>query len=143
VNRWRRDVSSGRRERRKNVYGKRSRRGSPGTAADRLIAELEFEFDLVRLERYMSDLERKDERLVEKIDALKAGIEPSARASEHEGFRDTGPIRRWGPTLATEGKIFWLKSRRNRLAEEWRRCSIIADDIRFALRVTGVGSPRV
>ena len=125
------------------MYGKRSRRGRPGTVADQLIAELEFEFDLVRLERYMSDLERKDERLVEKIDALKARIEPSTRASEHAGFQDTGLIRRWGRTLATRGKIFWLKARRNRLAEEWRRCSIIADDIRFALRVTGVGSLRV
>jgi len=125
------------------VYGKRSRRGDPGTAADRLIAELESEFDLMRLERYMSELERKDERLVEEIDALKARIEPPTRTSGRPSLRDTGLIRRWGGALATVGRIFWLKARRNRLAEEWRRCSIVADDIRFALRVMGVGSPRV
>jgi len=128
--------------RRTNVYGKRSRRGSPDAIADQLITELEYEFDLMRLERYMSDLERKDECLVEKIDAQKARIEPSTRASGYAVIRDTSLIRQWGRMLATEGRVFWLKARRKKLAEEWRRCSAVASDIRFGLRVTGVRSPQ-
>jgi hypothetical protein len=122
-----------------NVYRKRLQRGSPDVIADQLITELESEFDLMRLERYLADLERKDERLVEKIDALKASIEP--RASGYAGLRDTGLIRRWGRMLATEGRIFWLRARRKRLAEKWRRCSTLASDIRFGLHVTGMRSP--
>ena len=125
-----------------NVYGKRSQRGSPNAIADQLITELESEFDLMRLERHMADLERKDERLVEKMDVLKARIEGPTRASAYAARHDASLIRRWGRMLATEGEIFWLKSQRKRLAEEWRRCSALADDIRFGLRVTGVESPR-
>ena len=124
------------------MNGKRSRTASPGAIANRLIADLESEFDLVRLESYMSDLERNDERLVETIAVLRARIEPPAHASGYTGLRDTGLIRRWGRTLATEGRILWLQSRRKRLGEEWRRCSALASDIRFGLRVTGVRSPR-
>jgi hypothetical protein len=122
------------------VNGKRSQRGSPDTIAERLITELESEFDLMRLERHMADLERKDERLVEKMDALKASIEP--HASGYAVLRDTGLTRRWGRMLATEGRIFWLRARRKRLAEEWRRCSTLASDVRFGLHVTGVRSPQ-
>jgi hypothetical protein len=125
-----------------NVYGKRSQRGSPDAIADQLITELESEFDLMRLERHMADLERKDERLVEKITALKAGIEAPVGTPAYAALREPGPIRRWGRALAAECEIFWLKSRRKRLAEDWRRYSILADDIKFGLRVTGVGYPR-
>jgi len=124
------------------VYEKRSRRGSPGAVADQLITDLESEFDLLRLERYMSDLERKDERLAEQIDALKARIEPPTRASGNVTLGDTGLIRRWGRTLVTVGRISWSKARRKWLAEEWRRCSAVASDIRFGLRVTRVRSSR-
>jgi len=122
------------------VNGKRSRTGSPGAIADQLIADLESEFDLMRLESYMSDLERKDERLVETIAVLRARIEP--HASGYAVLWSTGLSRRWGRMLATEGRILWLKSRRKRLGEEWRRRSALANDIRFGLRVTGVRSPR-
>jgi hypothetical protein len=37
--------------------------------AGQLIADLESEFGLLLLERYMADLERRDERLIEEIDA--------------------------------------------------------------------------
>jgi len=122
------------------VNGKRSRRANPDTIAERLITELESEFDLMRLEHRMADLERKDERLVEKIVALKASFEP--RASGYAVLRETGLIRRWGRMLAAEGRIFWLRARRKRLAEEWRRCSTLASDISFGLHVTGVRSPQ-
>src|SRR5215213_5005907 len=97
-----------------NVYGKRSQRGSPDAVADQLITELESEFDLMRLERHMADLERKDERLIEKITALKAGIEAPVGTPAYAALREPGPIRRWGRALAAECEIFWLKSRRKR-----------------------------
>jgi hypothetical protein len=120
-----------------DLYEAEWRRGSP-TAA-RLIADLEFEFDLLRIKRYMADLERKDERLVEEIGALRARFEAPTRAPESALLPD---MRRWWRALAVEAKILWLKARREILAEEWRRCSAIAGDIRFGMRVTGVGSPR-
>ena len=115
-----------------------------GPTAGRLIADLESEFDLLRLERYMADLERKDERLVEEIDALRVRIEPPTRAPSagYAALPATGRMRRWWRALATEGKVLWLKARREMLAEEWWRCSAITGDIRFGLRVTGVRSPR-
>ncbi len=126
------------RPRRKEV--KMSRRGSPGVIADRLIAELESEFDLMRLERHMTDLEQKDERLAKEIDALRGGIEPPVPRCEAP--RKASPIRRWRRALARQVRIFWLKARRKRLVEEWRRCSVMADDIRFGLRVAGLRSTR-
>jgi len=123
-----------------NVYGKRSQRRSPDAIADQLITELESEFDLMRLERHMADLERKDERLVETINALKAGTGPPVGTLAYAAHREPGPIRRWDRALAAECEIFWLKSRQKRLAEEWRRYSTLADDIKFGLHVTGVRS---
>jgi len=113
---------------------------SPDTSADRLIAELSAEFDLLRLKRYMADLERRDARLVEEIDILKAWLQPPTRApsSQSATSPDTGRLRRWWRVLVTEAKVFWLEARREMLAEEWRRCSAVERDIRFGLLVTGV-----
>jgi hypothetical protein len=116
---------------RRNMYETEWRRGSP--SAGRLIADLESEFDLLRLERYVADLERRDERLAEEIYALRARLEPPS---------SRGLVRRWWRALKTEGKVLWLKARREMLAEEWRRCSAIAGDIRFGMRLTGARSSR-
>jgi len=51
-----------------------------------------------------------------------------------EDARDKGLMRRWARTLAAEAGIIRCNARRKRLAEEWR-CSILADDIRFGLRL--------
>ena len=83
------------------MHGRGSRRGSPGSAVDRLLTDLESEFDLMRLERYMADLVRKDERLAEEINALRARITPPEGASGCADLPETGPVRRWGRTLAT------------------------------------------
>ncbi len=125
------------------MYGKASRRGRPGAVPDQIIIDLESEFDLMRLERHMAKLEREDRRLVAEIDALKARTEPPtfAAPSDYAVLPETG-LTRWWRTLATAGRIFWLKARRERLVEEWQRCSVIAGDIRFGLRVTGAKVPR-
>jgi hypothetical protein len=118
------------------LYGM-SRGGSPGANTDRLVAELEDEFDLLRLRRYMADLERQDARLAEEMESLKASLEVS-KSSRSATPRDAGRLRWWWRVLATGGKVFWLKIRREMLAEEWRRCSTIEKDVRFGLLVTDV-----
>lgn len=125
------------------MYGKGSRIGSPGAVADQIITDLESEFDLMRLERHMAKLEREERRLATEIDALKARTEPPtfASPSDYAILPETG-LTRWWRTLATAGRIFWLKARRERLTEEWQRCSVIAGDITFGLRVTGAKSSR-
>ena len=121
------------------MYETRRRSSSP--AVGRLIADLESEFDLLRLERYVADLQHRDERLVEEIDALRrARVElPSFT---REGPPERGLMRRWWRALRIEGRIVWLKWRRGVLADEWRRCSAIAEDTRFGMRLSGVRSPR-
>lgn len=121
------------------MYETRWRREGP--AADRLIANLESEFDLLRLERYVADLERRDEHLLEEIDALGRRARIQAPSSTHEKLSPQVSVtRRWWGVLVTEVRIVWLKARRGMLAEEWRRCMAIAEDIRFGMRVTGVRS---
>ena len=126
------------------MNGKGSRRDSSAAVADSLIADLESEFDLMRLQRYMAVLEQKDDRLAGEINALKAGIAIPGRTPEYTLGYTAPPyasfVRRWARTLAAEGRILLLEARRRRLADEWRRCSAVASDIRFGLRVTG--SPR-
>ena len=124
------------------VYGVRRRGESPDANAGRLIAELESEFDLLRLERYMADLEQRDARLAEEIDLLKARLQPPTRVPRSATSPKTSRLRRWGRVLVVGGKIFWLKTRRGILAEQWRRCSALEKDIRFGLRVAGVRSPQ-
>jgi hypothetical protein len=127
-------------QRRENVYETGRRSDSP--TVGRLIAELESEFDLLRLERYVADLEQRDEFLVEEIDALRRACIEAPSATTHQVSPERPLMRRWWRALAAEGRIVWLKARRGMLAEERRRCLAIADDIRFGMRVTGARSPR-
>ena len=80
-------------------YGVRRRGESPDANAGRLIAELESEFDLLRLERYMVDLEQRDARLAEEIDLLKACIRSATSPK-------TSRLRRWGRVPVIGGKVF-------------------------------------
>ena len=98
------------------MNGKELRRGGPGAIADSLITDLESEFDLMRLERYMADLARKDYRLTEEIDALRMRAASPEDASGYAASPD--PVRRWGRTLAAGGRIFLLQTQRKRLAEQ-------------------------
>ncbi len=125
------------------LYGVRRRGGSPDSNADRLIVELEAEFDLLRLKRYMADLEQRDACLAEEIDILKARLQPPTRApSPRSAISPNTSWPRWWRVLLIQGKIFWLKTRREILVEEWRRCSAIEKDIRFGLLITGMRSPQ-
>jgi hypothetical protein len=113
-------------------------------AVRRLIADLESEFDLLRLERYMADLQERDERLIREIDALRRARFQAASSSIHEDVPpERAPMRRrWWRLVRREGRIVWLKARRGMLEEEWRRCMAMADDIRFGMRLTGAKSTR-
>ena len=121
-----------------NLYETEWWRGSP--TVDPLIADMESEFDLLRLERYTAELVHRDERLAEEIDALRVRIEPPT--SESAVPSNGGRMRRWQRALKTEGKVLWLMARREMLAEEWQRCSAIAGDIWFGMCVISVRSSR-
>ncbi len=118
---------------------------SESPAVRRLIADLESEFDLLRLERYMADLQERDERLIREIDALRRARLQAASSSTHEDVppeRARMRRRRWWRLVRREGRIVWLKARRGMLEEERRRCMAMADDIRFGMRLTGAKSTR-
>jgi hypothetical protein len=107
-------------------------------ALDRLIANLESEFDLLRLERRVADLEERGERLLEEIDALRSRARIQTSSREHS--EEISLMRRWWGALLTKGRIGWLRARRGMLAEERRRCMAIVEDIRFGMRLTGMRS---
>ncbi len=115
---------------------------SESPADGRLIADLESEFDLLRLERRVADLEQRDVLLVEEIDAMRRARIEAPSATTHEVSPERSLMRRLWRALTTEGRILWLKARRGMLAEQRRRCLAIADDIRFGMRVTRLRSPR-
>jgi hypothetical protein len=126
---------------REKVYETGWRSGSP--ALGRLIADLESEFDLLRLERYVADLQHRDELLLKEIDALRRARVEAPSATTHEVPPERRSLMgRWRRALRIEGRIVWLRWRRGVLAEERRRCSAIAEDIRFGMRITGMRSPR-
>ena len=45
-------------------------------------------------------------------------------------------MRRWLRAARIEGTIWWLKMRRGMLADEWRRCMTVAEDVRFGMHLT-------
>ena len=116
-------------------------------AVDQLIANLESEFDLLRIQRYIAVLDQTDERLLNELDALKnARFEKPSYSSTLEELSLEGlsleggrsqKRRRWWGALGREGRIVWLKLRRGVLAEKRRRSVAIEQDIRFGLRLRG------
>jgi hypothetical protein len=129
-------------------------------AVDQLIANLESEFDLLRIQRYIADLDQTDECLLKELDALKStrfekpssyssstqeelsleGLSQEGLSQEElsqEGERSLKRRMRWWGVLGREGRIVWLKLRRGMLAEKRRRSMAIAQDIRFEIRLRG------
>ena len=124
------------------VTKRRSEVASP--QANRLFYEMEQKFDLMRLKARRVDLERKEARLAEEEELLKNGpklqkngaVRPRETPAEAAGVRGL-----WG-ALAKIKTTWWLKVRREMLAGEVHRLSLLEEEIEFALRLRGMWSPR-
>lgn len=98
--------------------GRRKERA--GVDADRLIAGLEDEFDLLRLEEYSADLEREEIRLIDEAERFRGNLE--ARLG-------------WWRPFVIRPRVFWLSIRRESLAEKRRWYRSLEEEIRFSLRL--------
>ena len=120
-----------------------------GAEVDRLIGELEQEFDLLRLRNLKAGLEREEQRLAEEerssrerlrpADATAAGssVEPAAGGVEKGGW-----WRALAGRVALWRRVWWIRVRRGTLVEEWRRLSLLEREIEFAMRERRLRIPR-
>jgi hypothetical protein len=105
--------------------------------ANRLLFELEQEFDLMRLRARRTTLEQEETRLAEEQESLRyilrLPVDTSIGPSEAPG--ENGLMRGWGRAIATRVAIWRLQMRRVGLAGEMRRLVLLEEDIEFAQRL--------
>jgi hypothetical protein len=111
--------------------------------ANRLLFELEQEFDLMRLRARREILEHEEMHLAEEQESLRNDLRLTAASSigPSEAPAKNGWMRGWWRAVATRVAIWRLKLRREGLAEEARRLVLLEGDIEFALRLRRRGSP--
>ena len=115
--------------------------------ANRLVYEMEQEFDLMRLKARRADLEREEARLAEEEELLKDGHNPQKedyctdQLCEAPTESTTGVQRLWR-ALARMKTIWWLEVRQQMLAGEAYRLSLLEDEIEFAQRLRKMQTPR-
>ena len=113
--------------------------------ANRLIYEMEEEFDLMRLKARRADLEREAARLAEEEELLKDGLNPQKNCADQlceTPTKTTTGVRRIWRALARMKTIWWLEVRQEMLAGEAYRLSLLEDEIEFAQRLRQMPSPR-
>ena len=105
--------------------------------ANRLLFELEQEFDLMRLRARRTTLEQEETRLAEKQQSLRSylrlSVDTSIRPSVAPG--GNGWMRGWGHAVATRVAIWRVQMRRVRLAGEMRRLALLEEELEFAQRI--------
>jgi hypothetical protein len=118
--------------------------GVPSAEANRLFYEMEEKFDLMRLKARRADLEREEARLAEEEELLKDGLKPQKNCIVRlcETPTDAAGVRGLWRALAKMKTIGWLKVRREMLAGEVYRLSLLEEEIEFALRLRKMRSPR-
>ena len=104
---------------------RRERRASTKVTA-RFFDELELKFDLMRLRRLRSGLQREDARLTQKEELLKANL-----------LNVIGPGR-WRRILSTKAQLFWIGAKRQALADRQRWFLTLEGDLEFALRLRSI-----
>ena len=105
--------------------------------ANRLLFELEQEFDLMRLRARRTTLEQEETRLAEEQESLRlhlrlpvdTSIRPFVAPAEN------GWMRGWWHAVATRVAIWRLEIRQVGLAGEMRRLVLLEEDIEFAQRI--------
>jgi hypothetical protein len=113
--------------------------------ANRLIYEMEEEFDLMRLKARRADLEREAARLAEEEELLKYGLNPQKNCADQlceTPTKTTTGVRRIWRALARMKTIWWLEVRQEMLAGEAYRLSLLEDEIEFAQRLRKMQTPR-
>jgi|SRR5215213_6075651 hypothetical protein len=105
--------------------------------ANRLLFELEQEFDLMRLRARRTTLEQEETRLAEEQQSLRSylrlSVDTSIRPSVAPG--GNGWMRGWGHAVATRVAIWRVQMRRVRLAGEMRRLALLEEELEFAQRI--------
>jgi hypothetical protein len=126
------------------MFATKRRPGVASAEANRLFYEMEEKFDLMRLKARRADLEREEARLAEEEELLKDGLKPQTNCTVRlcETPTDGAGVRRVWRALAKMKTIWWLEVRREMLAGESYRLSLLEDEIEFALRLRKMRSPR-
>ena len=110
--------------------------------ANRFLFELEQQFDLMRLKARRETLEQEEMHLAEEQESLRNDLKLPVASSvgASEAPATNGWMRGWWRAVATRVAIWWLKLRREGLAEEAHRLVLLEGDIEFALRLRRRGS---
>jgi hypothetical protein len=105
--------------------------------ANRLLFELEQEFDLMRLRARRTTLEQEETRLAEEQQSLRSYLRPPVDTSIRPFLASGGNgwMRGWGGAVATRVAIWRVQMRRVGLAGEMRRLVLLEEDIQFAQRI--------
>src|SRR5829696_5165385 len=118
------------------MFASRQSQEPVNAEANRLLFELEQEFDLMRLRARRTTLEQEEARLAEKQQSmrpyLRLSVDTSIRPSVAPG--GNGWMRVWGRAVATRVAIWRVQMRRVGLAGEMRRL-VLLEDIEFAQRI--------
>ena len=126
------------------MFATKRRSGAASAEANRLVYEMEQEFDLMRLKARRADLEREEARLAEEEELLKDGLNPQKDCAARlcETPTETTGVRRLWSALARMKTIWWLEVRQEMLAGEAYRLSLLEDEIEFAQRLRKMQTPR-
>jgi hypothetical protein len=111
------------------MFAARQRSEPANAEANRLLFELEQEFDLMRLRDRRVIVEQEETRLAEKLESLRSAVRPSENP--------TGGVlmARWWRAVTKRSAIWWLEIRRGARAEEARRLALLEGEIEFTLRL--------
>ena len=119
------------------MFASRQSQEPVNAEANRLLFELEQEFDLMRLRARRTTLEQQETRLAEEQESLRSHlrlpVDTSIRPSVAPG--GNGWMRGWGRAVATRVATWRVQMRRVGLAEEMRRLVLLEEDIEFAQRI--------
>jgi hypothetical protein len=124
------------------MFATRQSQEAVNAEANRFLFELEQEFDLRRLKARREILEREEMHLAEEQESLRNDLKLTVASSvgPSEAPAKNGWMKGWWRAAATRVTIWWLKLRREGLAEEASRLVLLEGDIEFALRLRRRGS---
>jgi len=119
------------------MFASRQSQEPVNTEANRLLFELEQEFDLMRLRARRTTLEQEEARLAEEQQSLRPYLRLSVDTSIGPSVAPGGNgwMRVWGRAVATRVAIWRVQMRRVGLAGEMRRLVLLEEDIEFAQRI--------
>jgi hypothetical protein len=119
------------------MFASRQSQEPVNAEANRLLFDLEQEFDLMRLRARRTTLEQEETRLAEQQESLRNELRLPVVSFAGSSDATSGKswMRGWWRAVATRAAIWRLGFRREGLAEEARRLVLLEGDIEFALRL--------